>query len=193
MSTDRRLEVHARPADAHLHTDDFLDARKLDEFHAAVDAAGHGEATVLTDHGKPVAVVVPVELSRDDDRLARLAAGLLEMVKQPVAPRGREISRERWEVKVRAKLAEVFRLGMSAGWDKCAAVYAGVAAPRPPTQRYAARLAEMLAKVQGETWHNEAGRQGAIAGLLFAQRLLANPATPDIIRAMARPDPKPGE
>ena len=57
-------------------------------------------------------------MSDGDTRLEALADGLLALVRQPVNPRGFEITRERWETKVKAKLAEVFRLGMSAGWDK---------------------------------------------------------------------------
>jgi hypothetical protein len=52
------------------------------------------------------------------DQLSVLAEELLGLVRQPVLPRGQEITRERWEIKVRAKLAEVFRLGMDAGWQK---------------------------------------------------------------------------
>jgi hypothetical protein len=51
-------------------------------------------------------------------RLEELAAELLDLVQQPVNPRGHEITRERWEVKVRAKLAEVFQLGRSIGYDE---------------------------------------------------------------------------
>jgi hypothetical protein len=55
-------------------------------------------------------------------RIEELAGELLGMVRQPIAPRGEEISRERWEIKVKAQLAQVFNLGMGVGWDKAVAV-----------------------------------------------------------------------
>lgn len=53
-----------------------------------------------------------------EDQLEKLCVELLALVQQPVLHRGREITRERWEIKVRAKAAELFRLGYGIGGER---------------------------------------------------------------------------
>lgn len=129
MADERTLEVHVRPPDMEPHAA----ANQL--WYALQDAidlaSDQDQSTWLTSKGKRIAAVVPVEQAERGQvtveqqvTLHELAARLFELAKQPVAPRGQEITRERWEIKMRGVLAQVFQQGMGVGWEKCAAAHA---------------------------------------------------------------------
>jgi hypothetical protein len=119
VSKDRTLEVHA-----------IVEAAFEHNVQDAIDLASDQDGvTWLTDHGKRIAAIVPVDTaehgqiirevpSQEASALNALAAELLALVQQPVLARGHEITQQRWEIKVRGAIARIFRLGMGAGWDK---------------------------------------------------------------------------
>jgi hypothetical protein len=120
---EHTLEVHA--AEAKI-------ARELDLLEALQDAidlaSDQDKMTWLLGRGKRIAAIVPVEQAERGQitveqraTLTQLADRLFRMVNQKVAPRGQEITRDRWEISVRAVLAQTFQQGMGVGWDKHAA------------------------------------------------------------------------
>jgi len=122
MSEERTLEVHARkrmPVPDGFDSSEYL----LSELEDAIDrASDQDRMTWLTEHGRRIAAVVPVEqagrgqiTAEQQATLTTLTGQLLGMVNQKVAPRGHEITRERWEIAVRGILAQVFQQG--ANWE----------------------------------------------------------------------------
>lgn len=130
MSEDAALEVHA------VQTGDEFDAGPemslLRSLQDAIDlASDQDRMTWLTDRGKRIAAVVPVEQAERGqitaEQQATLAArvdAVLALVRPKVQPRGFEITNERWLVHLKAQIAQVFLLGIGVGWEKCAAAHA---------------------------------------------------------------------